>query len=93
MSSCDIQENTQQVSFTSYPQKNNFVYRRSFCETASHILQVTCSNPNKRFFLGKYEYWCMGILRIKDTILNENFIFLTFEKTFHGSFKTKVRSL
>ena len=69
MSSCDIQENTQQVSFTSYPQKNNFVYRRSFCETASHILQVTCSNPNKRFFLGKYENRHRGLLRTKGKFL------------------------
>ena len=47
LQSCEIQENSQQVSFTSYPQKFNFVHRRSFCDTASHILQRTCNDPNR----------------------------------------------
>ena len=44
---CEMQENNQQVSFTSYPQKNSFIYRRSFCETAKHILLRTCNDSNR----------------------------------------------
>ena len=37
---CKIQDSTYQLSSSSYPQNVNFVYRRSFCEVASHVYQV-----------------------------------------------------
>ena len=49
--SCKDQENENQMSTLLYPQKRNFFYRKSFCYVASHILQITCKDNNRRHFL------------------------------------------
>ena len=48
---CKSQENTNQMSFALYPQKDNFFHQRRFCQVASHIWQVTCQDENRKYFL------------------------------------------
>ena len=68
--SCKIQENVNQMSIASYPQKQNFFYQKKFCDVASHIWQATCNsesfcnycNANKRFYLIKGEKIWKAIL-------------------------------
>ena len=50
--SCRDQVNDNQMSTLLYPQKRNFFYRKNFCYVASHILQITCDDENRRYFLG-----------------------------------------
>ena len=50
---CDVQENNNQMSFAPYPQLGNFFYQNIFCDAASHILQVTCQDANRKFFMDK----------------------------------------
>ena len=51
LSSCKFQENRNQMSFSPYPQYNNFFYQMSFCNVASHIWQISCQNANRTYFL------------------------------------------
>ena len=48
---CEVQENSNQMSFALYPQKDNFFHQRRFCHVASHIWQVTCQDKNRSYFL------------------------------------------
>ena len=48
---CNEQENTIQMSSISYPHRRNFFYKKRFCHIASHILQTTCQDENKAYFL------------------------------------------
>ena len=48
---CEVQENSNQMSFALYPQEDNFIYQQRFCDVASHIWQVTCQDKNRSYFL------------------------------------------
>ena len=48
---CKSQENTNQMSFALYPQKDNFFHQKRFCLVASHVWQVTCQDKNRKYFL------------------------------------------
>ena len=50
---CTVQENKNQISLTVYPQREIFFYQTTFCNVASHILQKTCGDDNRRFFMDK----------------------------------------
>ena len=50
---CKLQENANQISLALYPQQYNFFYQRNFCLLASHILQATCKEENRRYFLNE----------------------------------------
>ena len=52
--SCNVQDNTNQMSFAPYPQRRNFFYQKSFCDVASHILQMSCLDKNRKHFLDLY---------------------------------------
>ena len=51
MEACKRQENGNQISLAQYPQQHNFFYQKHFCLVASHILQATCQEENRRHFL------------------------------------------
>ena len=51
MQACNLQENANQISLALYPQQYNFFYQRNFCLLASHLLQATCKEENRRYFL------------------------------------------
>ena len=51
MEACKQQENANQISLAWYPQQHNFFYQKHFCLVASHILQATCQEENRRHFL------------------------------------------
>jgi hypothetical protein len=60
--SCRDQENNNQMSTLLYPQKRNFFYRKNFCYVASHILQITCNDEDRRHFLGlEYPDLCRAL--------------------------------
>ena len=48
---CLVQENHKLISTSLYPQKVNFVYKKSFCDVASHILSKTCLHQGRRLLL------------------------------------------
>ena len=48
---CEVQENSNQMSFALYPQEDNFFHQARFCDVASHIWQVTCQDKNRKYFL------------------------------------------
>ena len=48
---CKVQENFNQMSSALYPYKDNFFHQERFCDVASHILQVTCQDENRKYFL------------------------------------------
>ena len=48
---CEVQENSNQLSFALYPHEDNFFHQQKFCDVASHILQVTCQDKNRKYFL------------------------------------------
>ena len=39
------------MSFAPYPQRQRFFHQLGFCNTASHIWQISCQNENKKYFL------------------------------------------
>ena len=39
---CTVQKNNNKMSYAPYPQRNNFFYQKAFCDSASHILDVSC---------------------------------------------------
>ena len=49
--SCKVQDNVNQMSFVTYPQKQNFFHRQRFCIAASHVWQVTCNDEYRIFFM------------------------------------------
>ena len=50
---CNFQENDYQMSFALDPLKDNFFYQKKFCHVATHILNRTCGDENRRYFLDK----------------------------------------
>ena len=46
---CRTQENSNQMSFGPYPQRQRFFHQLGFCNTASHIWQISCQNENKKY--------------------------------------------
>ena len=51
---CSMQGNTKEISFASYPEQKTFFNEKAFCDTASHIRQVTCKkNENRRILMHK----------------------------------------
>ena len=50
---CKVQTNAIEMSFAPYPQREIFFHKKTFCNLASHIRQVTCQNENRKFFIDK----------------------------------------
>lgn len=48
---CKIQENGVVMSSARFPPDANFFQHRSFCDVASHILQASCSDEHREYFL------------------------------------------
>ena len=46
---CTLQENNKKMSYAPYPQKNIFFYQKTFCDAASHILDVSCYDYNDNY--------------------------------------------
>ena len=69
---CESQENTNQISFALYPQKDNFFHQKRFCLVASHIWQVTCQNKNRKFFLDLQQPKLCQTLEYFDEYFNDN---------------------
>ena len=44
---CKTQDYDFKMSYVSYPSKNTYLYQQSFCQTATKILQKSCSNKEK----------------------------------------------
>ena len=64
---CQVQDNVKEMSSALYPQKHNFFYHGRFCHVASHILQVTCNNENRTYFLDmKYPDLCATLQYFDD---------------------------
>ena len=59
---CTVQENKNQISSTLYPQREIFYYQKIFCYLASHILQQTCRDDDRRFFMDKKQPELCAIL-------------------------------
>ena len=53
MPSCKAQHNYIQMSSSLYPHRSKFFYQKTFCYVASHILQVTCQNEYREYFMRK----------------------------------------
>ena len=64
---CKVQENNNQMSFVPYPQRSNFFHQKTFCDTASHIWQVTCQKKNRKFFMDKNQpKLCLELGKFKE---------------------------
>ncbi len=50
---CQTQENAIMISAAQFPPDNEFFNQKSFCFAASHILQASCMNDHKKYFLAK----------------------------------------
>ena len=50
---CKMQENKAEMSSVQYPPIEGFFIQPEFCHVASHILQVSCANSSRRYFLEK----------------------------------------
>ena len=48
-----VQNNFNQMSSAPFPQKESFIFDKSFCEVATHIAQRSCQDPERKFFLQK----------------------------------------
>ena len=60
--SCKVQKLDKEMSFALYPHKYNFFFQKTFCQTASHILQATCNDENRRYFLDmRHPYLCKAL--------------------------------
>ena len=65
--SCYVQDNFNQMSYAPYPQWGRFFYQSAFCNTASHIWQVSCQNENRRYFLDlKHPNLCLTLENYDD---------------------------
>ena len=69
---CETQENTNQMSFALYPQKDNFFHQRRFCQVASHIWQVTCQYKDRKYFLDLQQPKLCQTLEYFDEYFNDN---------------------
>ena len=69
---CKVQENANQVSLALYPQQHNFFYQRNFCLLASHILQATCKEENRRYLLDKKQPDLCGALESFENYFGRN---------------------
>lgn len=49
--SCHIQENQVQLSHSHNQHYDFFIHQRLFCDTATHLWQVTCQKPERKYFL------------------------------------------
>ena len=67
---CLVQENHKLISTSLYPQKANFVYKKSFCDVASHILSKTCQHKGRRLLLHGQQPNLCPILEV----FNESFV-------------------
>ena len=55
------------MSYAPYPQWGRFFYQSAFCNTASHIWQVSCQNENRRYFLDlKHPNLCLTLENYDD---------------------------
>ena len=64
---CKVQENNNQISSAPYPHRGNFFYQKEFCDAASHILQVSCQDNNRKFFLDKNQpNLCLELEKFKE---------------------------
>ena len=64
---CQEQENSNQMSYAPYPQRDNFFYQKTFCDVASHISQITCQNENRKYFIAlKQPNLCQTLEDFKD---------------------------
>ena len=73
--SCHFQDNYNQMSNAPYPQKNMFFYQKTFCDVASHVLQVTCHRhrgAHRRFFIEKSQPNVCNILEDFDKFFGSN---------------------
>ena len=48
---CRTQENTNIFSEAQFPPIREFMNQKQFCLTASHLHQVTCASPERKYFL------------------------------------------
>ena len=53
--SCKTQKIENQMSTVDFPQRKNFFNKKKFCHVASHILQVTCKDEDRKYFLDMHQ--------------------------------------
>ena len=73
--SCRFQDNYNQMSNAPYPQKQIFFYQKTFCDVASHVLQVTCQENiggYRRFFIEKSHPNICNVLEDFDKFFGSN---------------------
>ena len=75
LTSCRFQDDYNQMSNPPFPQKQMFFYQKTFCNVASHVLQVTCQEPldgNRRFFIEKSHPNICNVLEDFDKFFGSN---------------------
>lgn len=69
---CKHQDNSVSMTTAKFPPNDNFVYKKYFCEVASHVLQMTCRDEFKAFLLNsKYPELCL-VLEDHDSYFGNN---------------------
>ena len=71
MPACKVQNNDNQMSIATFPQKDIFFHQKTFCHVASHIWQRTCQNENRAYFLNKKQPLLCRVLRNFDDFFGQ----------------------
>ena len=70
--SCQIQQNDLQFSSIPFPSRKSFFHQDYFCYAASHILQVSCNDTNRKYFLEKVQPKLCNVLESYREFFGEN---------------------